>query len=106
MERRCGSSRSSSWRSLPWWERGSLIAVGLWILIGIPWALLALAVVFAGGCGRVVLVPESSPMRIGPDCRTRVYVMTGSEWKLSENRIEIPEGWYVVPPSFVEEPER
>lgn len=57
------------------------------------------------GCARAVLIPEGAPMRIGPECRTRVYVMTGSEWRLSGNRIEIPEGWYVVPPSFVEEPE-
>ena len=59
----------------------------------------------ASGCARAVLIPEGAPVRIGPDCRTKVYVMTESEWRLSGNRVEIPEGWYVVPPSFVEEPE-
>jgi len=29
--------------------------------------------------------------------------MTDGEWTLSTNRVEIPEGWYCVPPSFVEE---
>lgn len=73
--------------------------------LAIRLAFAAVALAFASGCARAVLIPEGSPVRIGPDCRTRVYVMTGSEWKLSGNRVEIPEGWYVVPPSFVEESE-
>jgi hypothetical protein len=51
------------------------------------------------------LVPESSPIRIGPETKARVYTRVGDEWVLSENRVEIPEGWYCVPPSFVEEKE-
>ena len=73
--------------------------------LAIRLAFAAAALASANGCARAVLIPEGSPMRIGPDCRTRVYVMTGSEWRLSGNRVEIPEGWYVVPPSFVEESE-
>lgn len=28
--------------------------------------------------------------------------MTDGEWELGANCVEIPEGWYLVPPSFVE----
>lgn len=62
-----------------------------------------LAAASAIGCARVVLVPESAPVRIGPDCRTRVYALgTDGAWELSANRVCVPEGWYAVPPSFVE----
>jgi hypothetical protein len=63
------------------------------------------AFVFATGCARTVLVPESSPIRIGPATRARVYALERGEWILSTHRVEIPEGWYAVPPSFVEEPD-
>jgi len=88
---------------LPWWERASLIGIALWILIATPWACLALAIAFAGGCSRAVLVPEASPVRIGPETRARIYVMTDGDWRLSDNCVEIPEGWYCVPPSYVED---
>jgi len=65
-------------------------------------ALLALALGFASGCGsRTIFVPEESPMRVGPSSRLRVYHRIDGVWTLSENRIEIPEGWYLVPPSYV-----
>ena len=54
------------------------------------------------GCSRVVLVSEASPIRIGPDCRTQVYTLIDGEWLLSDNRVAISEGWYCVPPSFVD----
>ncbi len=59
---------------------------------------------FASGCGpRTILVPESSPVRIGPNVKGRVYVREGNEWTLSANYVEIPEGFYLVPPSYVDE---
>jgi hypothetical protein len=59
---------------------------------------------FASGCGpRTVLVPESSPVRIGPNVKGRVYVREGDEWTLSANDVAIPEGFYLVPPSYVDE---
>ncbi len=62
------------------------------------------ASVFLTACGpRTVLVPESSPVRIGPNVKGRVYVREGNEWTLSANRVEIPEGYYLVPPSYVDE---
>lgn len=29
-------------------------------------------------------------------------MMLDGKWTLSDNRVEIPEGWYIVPPSFVD----
>ena len=55
------------------------------------------------GCARTVLVPEGSPIRIGPDAKARVYARVDGEWSLSQNKVEIPEGWYMVPPSFVDD---
>ena len=64
----------------------------------------ALALASASGCGpRTVLVPESSPIRVGPGVSGRVYIREAGEWTLSANEVEIPEGTYIVPPSYVEE---
>lgn len=82
----------------------SSAAASLWLVmrILIPSAWLALAAVCASGCAnRTVFVPEESPMRVGPSSRLRVYHIIDGVWTLSENRIDIPEGWYLVPPSYV-----
>ena len=70
----------------------TLIAIGL------------LCVGLASGCagGRTVLVADDSPLRIGPNTTGTVYTLVDGEWKLSAQRVELPEGWYVVPPRFVE----
>jgi len=59
------------------------------------------------GCAanRTVFVPESSPMRVGPSSSMRVWMRIDGVWTLSGNRIDIPEGWYLVPPSYVAEPQ-
>ena len=72
------------------------------MLVGILVLLIGLPLLFAAGCSRTILVPESSPIRIGKDCRSRVYTMVEGEWIESANTVQIPEGWYCVPPSFVE----
>lgn len=72
------------------------------MLILLAIASLLLALVFASGCTRTVLVTESSPVRIGPDARARVYALVGGEWILSDNTVGLEEGWYLVPPSFVD----
>lgn len=66
-------------------------------------AVALLAIFACASCSRVVLVTEASPIRIGPDCRTRIYTLHEGDWALGDNRVVIPEGWYVVPPSFVRE---
>lgn len=50
-----------------------------------------------------MLVTEDSPLRIGPDAEARVYSRQDGAWVLSESTVELPEGWYLVPPSFVEQ---
>jgi len=65
--------------------------------------LAVLALVSAGGCTRTILVSESSPVRVGPGCTTRVYTKTDDGWRLSDNSVTVPEGWYCVPPSYVED---
>jgi hypothetical protein len=72
----------------------------MWIFL----AFVVLAIAFSGGCSRTVLVSEASPVRVGPDVKGKVYALVGGEWTLSPNRVELPEGWYLVPPSFVEGP--
>ena len=73
--------------------------------IALFWIVLASA--FLSGCvaSRTIFVPEDSPMRLGPHNEVRVYTYENGEWVLSNNRIKIPEGWYIVPPSFVKEEE-
>lgn len=55
------------------------------------------------GCapGRTVLVTDDSPVRIGPETTGRVYRLIGGDWILSDDRVQLPEGWYAVPPRFV-----
>lgn len=51
-----------------------------------------------------MLVSEDSPIRTGPDLHARVYTLTSDgDWRLSDNKVHIPEGWYCVPPSFVKD---
>ena len=58
----------------------------------------------SAGCTRTVLVTEDAPIRTGPAVRARVYTLDADgRWMLGDNEITIPEGWYVVPPSFVKE---
>ena len=40
---------------------------------------------------------------MGPEVRGKIYTKTADGWQLGDNEVKIPEGWYCVPPSFVEE---
>lgn len=80
-------------------EALGLIQIGIWA------GFAALALAFATGCGRTVLVSDGSPARIGPKATARIYARVDGEWRLSGEEVEIPEGWYIVPPRFVEEDE-
>lgn len=73
----------------------------MWIFL----AFVVLVIAFGNGCAsRTILVSESSPVRAGPSFHGRVYALVNGEWRLSEQPMTIPEGWYMVPPSFVEGP--
>ena len=89
-------------RCASWCIEGAWLSIQAVILA----VLIVLASAWLIGCGRTVLVPESSPVRIGPGTKARVYAMVDGEWTLSDNRVSVPEGWYCVPPSFVEEDDR
>jgi hypothetical protein len=97
------SSRRSPSGSSSGWRAALKSAIAPWILLWTGLLLAALATAFASGCSRTVLVSEASPTRIGPKVHGRIYARVDGEWVLSENRVELPEGWYLVPPSFVEE---
>lgn len=75
-----------------------------WILMAMMGGFLALVLGCASGCGRAVLIRESDPMRAGPSFKGKVYTLIENEWRLTPNEVEIPEGWYLVPPSYVETP--
>lgn len=49
-----------------------------------------------------MLVPEGAPIRMGPNASAHVYTFRDGDWVLSANRVTVPEGWFVVPPSFVD----
>jgi len=64
---------------------------------------LLLCAALASGCapGRTVLVADDSPLRIGPGTTGTVYRLIDGQWRLSPDRVTLPEGWYVIPPRFV-----
>ncbi len=64
----------------------------------------ALVIACACGCSRTVLVSESSPMRVARETVVRVYTLEeDGSWREAQP-VVLPEGWYIVPPSYVEEP--
>ena len=76
----------------------------LWIVL----ASSALVIASATGCGsRTILVSESSVLRVAPSVRGYAYLWDAEakEWRIGGTMITYPEGWYLVPPSFVEQDE-
>jgi hypothetical protein len=71
--------------------------------IGIALLCAAPALASASGCARTVLVEEDTLLRVGRDARIRVWYRLDGEWRDSGTSLGIPEGWYLVPPSFVSE---
>jgi len=66
-------------------------------------ACVAPALAFAPGCVRAVLVPETSPVRLAEPVKARVWILENGTWTRSANSVELKEGLYVVPPSYVDE---
>ena len=48
---------------------------------------------------------EDTPMRVGEPngVQMRVYHRINGEWTRSEDALIIPEGWYLLPPSYLSE---
>lgn len=66
----------------------------------------ASACLTACGGDRVVLAPPDAVLRAGPGMRGRVWSETpNGGWTLSKNRVEIPEGMYILTLSAEEERE-
>jgi len=78
-----------------------------------PSKLAALGIVFAArvigcasGCGhRTILIPsDDALLRVGKGgARMRVWLHLEGKWVDSGSELDIPEGWYLLPPRFVEE---
>jgi hypothetical protein len=98
-------SRQSSSQSLSLLYELISTLVLRYLLIGTSLFFAVLVLGSASGCSRAVFIPEASPIRVGPNCRTKVYLLIDGEWTLSDNSVVIPEGWYCVPPRFVVEDE-
>jgi hypothetical protein len=63
-------------------------------------ALISLAALLLAGCGQqVVLVPPGTPVRLAEPVSAKVGVPDGhGNWPVSNARVQIPAGWYCVPP--------
>lgn len=92
--------------SSPTSKSGFPVATSLSMLIATSRLCGLLLFAFVLGCGsRTIFVPESSPMRIAEPngVRMRVYHRVDGVWTRSENSIVVPEGWYLLPPSYMAE---
>ena len=63
----------------------------------------AQGIAFASGCVRAVLVPETSPVRLAETVKAKVWILEDGIWIESVNEVELKEGLYIVPPSYVHE---
>ena len=61
----------------------------------------AQVIAFASGCVRAVLVPETSPVRLAETVKAKVWILEDGIWIESVNEVELKEGLYIVPPSYV-----
>ncbi len=67
------------------------------LAMGLATALCALACLTGCGGERVVLLPADAIVRAGPGMKGRVWTETpDGTWTLSKNRVEIPEGMYIL----------
>ena len=60
---------------------------------------LCVSAVILPGCDttRTVLVRPGDPVRLAEPVRARVYVNVGGQWQRTDERIQLPEGWYCLP---------
>ena len=101
---KCGSLHNSSRHSRSRCSSGSKRArkersARLMLIV-----MLTLCAALATACapGRTVLIGDDAPVRIGPETTGRIYTLIDGEWVLSDDPVQLPEGWYAVPPRFVQ----
>jgi hypothetical protein len=53
------------------------------------------------GCGttQAIIIGPDDIVRTGPDVEGHVYTWDGEKWIKSDNKVKIPEGMYIVPPT-------
>lgn len=63
--------------------------------------ILCLGLLSLSGCvtRQAVFVEPGTIIRTGPDVSGRVYVQINGEWILTDNKVDIPEGLYIVTPN-------
>lgn len=76
-------------------------------------AVFSMFLMVGGGCKSVQKVEEEvapkevpvasgkTPLRAGPNLQGRVYRPGPDGWKLSDEDVKIPEGWWVIPPHMI-----
>ena len=53
------------------------------------------------GCGttQAIIIGSDDIVRTGSDVEGHVYTWDGEKWIKSDNKVKIPEGMYIVPPT-------
>ena len=56
---------------------------------------------FMTGCGttEAIIISSDDIIRTGSDVEGHVYAWDGDKWIKSDNKVKIPEGMYIVPPT-------
>lgn len=97
-----GSSHRLRWLCSHGWRSGLTVRTCRSILRWTALGSFALAVACANGCGvRTVFVRDGVPVRVSK-ARGTVLVMLDGQWTETA-ACDLPEGWYLVHPSFVED---
>ena len=97
-----GSWRLSRWLCSHGWRSGLTVRTSRSILRWTVLGFFVLAVACASGCSvRTVFVRDGVPVRVSK-ARGTVLVMLDGQWTETQPA-DLPEGWYLVHPSFVEE---
>jgi hypothetical protein len=61
--------------------------------------MLIAASVLSSGCAkqRVLLIPPGEPVQLAEPVKARIFVTADGERTESDNRVEIPAGWWALP---------
>ena len=53
------------------------------------------------GCGhtQAIIIGSDDIVRTGSDVEGHVYTWNGTKWIKSDNKVRLPEGMYIVPPT-------
>ena len=100
-------SKDSSPR-LRWLKNALGVALQQKMILWIVLCSSAMVIAFATGCtNKKIVAHESAVLRVAPDVRGYAYLWDAetNAWKMSSKMITYPQGWYLVPPAYIEEEE-